>query len=158
MVPETLGAVVALLLLVGPGLAFSAVRERRRPVGGPSTFREVSEAALIGLLCSFGTLALLWIAGALVGRGFPDPGAWLVEGFRYVASHLGTVAWFVGAWAALSTAAAVIVAWRLFKDGGRIEPRTNSWFELFAGQIIVPPGAEPMVRVRLRIHRPDPLL
>jgi hypothetical protein len=151
VIPETLGAILALLLLVGPGLTFAALRERRRPVGGASTFREASEAALFGLVCSLGTLGLLWLIGAVAGgRGFPNPGAWIREGSGYVASHLGTVAWFVGAWAVLSSSVAALFAWRLHKDEeAQIEPRTNTWFELVRGKRVVPPGTTPMLHVRL---------
>jgi hypothetical protein len=151
LIPETLGAVLALLLLVSPSIAFAAIREKYEPAEETSTFREVSEAALIGLACSLGTLGLLWFAGALAGEeGFPDPGAWIRDGSGYVASHLGTVAWFVGVWAVLSTGMGALVAWRLHKaKGGRIKPRPNAWFELVRGKKVVPPGTIPMLHVRL---------
>jgi hypothetical protein len=151
MIPETLGAVLALLLLVGPSLAFAAIREMYEPSEEASTFREVSEAAFIGLACSLGTLGVLWFAGALAGgEGFPDPGRWIRNGSGYVASHLGTVAWFVGVWAVLSTGIGALVAWRLYKSkGGRIEQRTNTWFELVRGKKVVPPRSIPMLYIRL---------
>lgn len=149
MIPQTAGAVLALLLLVSPALAFAAVRERYGPTGGQSTFREVSEAALAGLFFSLGVLALLAVLGVAWSGLFPDPGTWIRGGGDYVASNLGLVLRFIGSWAALSIGAAAGTSWLLYhRRGGRVTAKTNAWFEMFRGKA-APPNAEPMVRVRL---------
>jgi len=149
VIPETAGALLALLLLVGPALAFAGVRELYGPAGQRSTFREVSEAAAAGLLFSLGALTLLAALGAAWSGLFPDPGTWIRGGADYVASNLGLVLRFIGSWAALSIGAASGTSWLLYhKRGGRVTAQTNVWFEMFRGKA-APPDAEPMVRVRL---------
>jgi hypothetical protein len=149
LVPQTLGSVLALLLLVGPGFAFTLVREHYRPSGEQSVFREISEATLIGLVLSGVTVSALGTIGSVWDRILPDPEAWILEGSKYAAAHLPQIVWFLAAWAVLAVGAGAVTGWlRYHRRPARILPRTNSWFELFRGKA-APSGASPMLRVRL---------
>jgi len=148
VIPDTVGAVLGLLLVVGPGLAFEVIREHFKPTAERSAFREASAVALASLVFTSAALLLLAITRAAWPTLLPDPRRWLLEGRVYVAEHYGLVAGFLFALVVVSTGLAALVAWRWFRTrGGRIDPNTTGWYELFRRK--VPKGADRMVRVRL---------
>lgn len=84
MVPQTVLAFVAFLLLVAPGLSFEILRERRRPSLEETAFREASRIALTSLVFTGAAVLLLAIVRALWPEAMPDPGRWLREKQAYV--------------------------------------------------------------------------
>ena len=79
MAPDTLGALLAFLVFVAPGLCFELLRERRRPALEQTAFREASRIALTSLLFSGAALVVVvavvagWLRlamGATRARGF----------------------------------------------------------------------------------------
>lgn len=151
MIPETVGAVGGLLLVVGPGLAFTVVRERYRPSAEHSVFREGASTALASL--AFTAIAL--VAAALFRLVWPeyvaDPRLWLLRGRSYVAAEFPRVALTVLAVAsvAMGLAAAVPYVWLRWirRDRSRIDPTATGWSQLFRKK--APAGSNTMVRVRL---------
>ncbi|MBX9243562.1 hypothetical protein ICW40_01925 [Actinotalea ferrariae] len=94
MIPETAGALLALLGLVAPGLVYEMRRESRQPAPVTSAFREAGRVALRSLI--FTVLALvvmLWVSSWW--DRLPDVGAWLAAGNTYAAANYGAVATFV---------------------------------------------------------------
>lgn len=85
--PETVGALVAFLLFITPGLAFELMRERRRPAREYTAFRET--AVIVVSSVAFSTTA----AGALLvlrlwqREWFPDPVELFNEPSSYIRIH-----------------------------------------------------------------------
>jgi hypothetical protein len=106
MVPDSLAAFYALLVLVSPGLAYQLIAERTRPPREESAFREASVVAVTSLV--FSSLSILLLAA--VGRGhaswFVDLPAWLESGNQYATDHM----WLVGRSVGLEVLLAVLLA------------------------------------------------
>lgn len=147
MIPQTVGALAALLFLVAPGLVFQLLRERRQPRIERAPFREVSVVALTSLLFSLAAAGLVAAARLTpVGReALPNPSRWLLEGNRYVASNLGRVTWFVVAQLTM----AVLLAWLVERITAQRRPpvlrQGSLWFRAFREN--APAGTSPFVRV-----------
>lgn len=88
MIPSTIGAFIAFLGLVAPGLVFQMVRESKRPSHGETTFRELSRVALTSLIFTLASLALLACLRLARPGLLVDARAWLTHGQPYLANHL----------------------------------------------------------------------
>lgn len=149
MIPETAGAVLGLLLVIGPGLAFEVIREHYRPTAERSAFREGTSVALASLVFTATALIILAIVRAVWPSALPDPQRWLENGNEYVLDHYRLVAGFLLALVVLSTGLSCLIAWVWFRSrGGRIDPNATGWYEVFRKR--APKTANPMVRVQLR--------
>lgn len=99
---DNVGAILAFLGLVAPGLVFELLRERRRPAVSESAFREAGRVALTSLIFTVVSLAILGVVrlvtspspsnGAAPSILLPDPAAWLAGGNTYLASNYHLVA------------------------------------------------------------------
>jgi len=148
VIPETIGAVLGLLFVVGPGLVFEVVREHYRPPGERSAFREAATVALASLVFTSAALAILAIVRSVRPTVMPDPRLWLIDGRQYVVEHYQLVTVFVVALGSISIGLSAVAAWQRFRGGGgRLDPNSTGWYELFRAR--VPAGTEPMVRVQL---------
>jgi len=147
MAPETLGALLAFLAFIAPGLSFELLRERRRPSREETAFREASRIALTSVLFSGCALVLLSGMRAVATSWFVDPGAWLVAGNSYAAAHLPAVGLSVALLLLLSLALAVLTD-QVFRRRapGRIVPG-SIWFAMFRQHR--PEGTTPWVHLRL---------
>lgn len=92
MIPQTLGALIGFLGLVAPGLAFEAMRERRRPQIPGSAFREASRVALASLwLVVAAVLVQVFLWGILPATAI-DLAEWVRLGDSYMVANLAKVA------------------------------------------------------------------
>ncbi len=150
MIPQTAGAVLGLLLVVVPGVAFETVPEHFRPTAERSTFKEASAVAVASLVSTFAALVILAAVRAGWPSLLPDPREWFLEGKHYVADNLALIAWFLVALVILATGLAVVGPWVWFrwyrKSRAQINPNTTAWHELFRAN--VPEGGVPMVRAK----------
>lgn len=147
MIPETLGAFLAFLGLVAPGLAFQLLRERRRPSIEETAFREATRIALTSLVftvAALGVLALLHSGGALL---VPDAAEWMRRGNAYLHDNLGLVSRTLLLELVIALGLVAFVDWILRRSApGRIVPG-SIWFQLFRQRC--PDGATPWLHVKL---------
>ncbi|MGW5716696.1 DUF6338 family protein [Amycolatopsis sp. NPDC003865] len=133
MFPQTLGAVIAFLGLVAPGLTFELSRERKRAPRQESAFRE---AARVGL-ASFGLTAVSCVAIYLGWRTAPsaaiDFPAWLQSGNPFFQRHLLLILATGLAEVALACALGVLVALAMAVFGRNRSSITHltGWQEAF---------------------------
>jgi hypothetical protein len=147
MTPATLGALLAFLAFVAPGLSFELLRERRRPSIEETAFREASRIALTSLLFSGTALLILGVLRAIHKSWFVDPGAWLLGGNKYASAHLPAVGVTVVLLLALSLALAFVADFVFRRQApGRIVPG-SIWFAVFRKHR--PLGTSPWVHIRL---------
>lgn len=147
MIPSTVGAFIAFLLLVAPGLLSALLRERRRPGRSETAFREASRVALASLTFSAASVAALAIVRAAMPDWMPDVGAWFRDA-NYLDSHYRLVLRAVVLEVVLACIAAVV--WALVRgssDQGHIDPDTDIWFEVLRRDR--PAKTTPWLRVRL---------
>ncbi|MGK5684641.1 DUF6338 family protein [Actinoplanes sp. URMC 104] len=111
MIPETLGALLALLFLIAPGLVYTSVLELRRPPTRDSAFIEASRVALSSLAFGMASALVLGLLHVLGRIDLPDPGRWLSEGARYTAENFQQVVVAVFLQTALSCALAGATGW-----------------------------------------------
>jgi hypothetical protein len=106
VIPSTVGAFLALLGLVAPGLVFELRRERRRAGFSDSAFREASRTALYSLLFSGAVLLVMGAARLVWPSGVVDFAAWVKLGRSYFVQHAALVGWN----AAVAVTLAVLLA------------------------------------------------
>jgi Family of unknown function (DUF6338) len=147
MIPETLGAFLAFLGLVAPGLAFQLLRDRRRPSIEETAFREATRVALTSLVftvAALGLLALLQNTGGLV---MPDVAQWMRRGNAYLHDNLGLVSRALLLELVIALSLVAVVDWILRRSApGRIVPG-SIWFQLFRQRC--PDGTTPWLHVKL---------
>lgn len=131
-VPQTLGALLALLVLVAPGLAFELRRELRRPALQDSAFREAMRTAFTSLLFSGSALAILALLSTVIPGLLPDFSAWLLLGTAYAAENIGAIALFLSLQFGLAVGIALLVENSLHRrtKGSRLEQGTALWHVL----------------------------
>jgi hypothetical protein len=89
VLPASVGAVFAFLLLVAPGIAYELTRQRRRPSRTDSAFVEASRVLLAGTSVALVTLCLLSLT-QLAGSGLmASPGPLIDHPGSYAAQHPG---------------------------------------------------------------------
>jgi hypothetical protein len=147
VIPETIGALVAFLGLIAPGVAYELLREKRRPSIEETAFREASRTALTSLVFTTGSIALLAGVHAVSPDAVLDAAAWIEHGKKYVSANVGLVGRTLLIELGLALALATI-ADRLFRRSapGQISPG-SVWFQLFRQRR--PAGATPWLHVRL---------
>src|SRR4051794_36503051 len=87
MIPETVGALLAFLGLIAPGLIYQLRRETRRASITETAFREASRVALVSLGLTTAALAAVAIVRAVEPAWIADPGVWLRQGNEYFVAH-----------------------------------------------------------------------
>ena len=147
MVPQTILAFVAFLLLVAPGLFFEILREKRRPTIEETAFREASRTAFTSLIFTGVALALLAALRLWRPDLLPDPGRWLREKGRYLEAHYRLIAAFAVVELLLALALA-LTADRLLRRRatGEIVPG-GIWFQIL--RVDRPKNKVPWVSVQL---------
>ncbi|MEU0880613.1 DUF6338 family protein [Lentzea sp. NPDC005914] len=149
MVPQTLSAALAFLMLVAPGLVHEQLRGRRKLIAGESVFREISRIALTSLLYSVMAVTILlvlrfWFPHQLIdSRLLVQFGAvYLRDNYRVVAATLA---------AELAVACLLPLLWHIAprpSARSRVSfAATSLWFEDFRANC--PPGSRPWVHVQL---------
>lgn len=132
MIPNTLGALVAFLGLVAPGVLFELLRERRRPGIDESAFREASRVALTSLIFTLVGLAIVSLVGLFEPSWFPNVQRWINIGSRYAKAHYLLIARTVLVELALAAGAVALCHLLLTHLGsgqGRISS-TSVWFKV----------------------------
>lgn len=93
MVPESVGALLAFLLFVAPGILFELRRARRLPEREQTAFFEISRVALASVVLSGASICILVLVRMLWPLLMPDPSAWFALGTKeYLAQNHGVVA------------------------------------------------------------------
>ena len=147
MVPDTIGAVLGVLLAISPGLVFEFIREHRRPTADRSAFREAAWVAAASVAFSTAALILVLLAQMAVPDLLADPSAWLSLGSTYAVDHVAQVIAFVVLWTAIGCGLAALTAVMLIRKTADIDPNTTAWFHVFRTNS--PPGKDRGIRVRL---------
>lgn len=150
MIPETIGALLAFLGLVAPGLVFQLAREKSRSTLTETSFREASRVALASLGISGTSTALLALVRAVHPNWMPDPGSWLTDGDAYFASHYRLVLRALLLEVVLACALAAGIAWciaRSDKSPGEVSKR-SVWFTVLRTNR--PKGKVPWVNLHLK--------
>jgi hypothetical protein len=148
VLPQTIGALAAFLVLVAPGIVFELRRERRRGGHRESAFREASRVALGSLVFS---LVAIWMLIGLetVGAPFADVVAWSTGGWGYARQNLFLVVWTIIAELALAcgaAAAADLLVGRYGREEATVR-KLSAWTETLRRDC--PPKAVPWVHVCL---------
>lgn len=147
MIPETVGALLAFLGLIAPGVAFELLRERRRPALEETAFREASRIALSSLIFTTGSLAVLAIVRTIRPAAVLDPAAWINRGKDYVSGHIGLVSRTLLIELAIALLLAVLADWLFRRSApGRIAPG-SMWYQQFRQRR--PAGTRPWLHIRL---------
>jgi hypothetical protein len=110
LIPSTVGAFIAFLGLVAPGLVFQMARESRRPSHAETTFRELSRVALTSLIFTLASLALLACWRLAWPGQLIDVRAWLTRGQAYLSNHLVVVSFTLVLEVALACLLAFVAA------------------------------------------------
>ena len=152
MVPEALGAFLAFLGIVAPGIFFELRREKRRIGVTGWSFRDISAVALVGLSLTGVALALTFGFGRLFfgAARVPDPEAWAQQGGSYFSAHFYPVVIAIAAVFVVALLLALVLAWGVAKWGGRREgslAKHSLWHQAFHDD--APEGATPWVHVEL---------
>lgn len=153
MIPQTLGALVAFLTLVAPGIVFELLRERRRAGRTESAFREAARVALGSLGFSMVSSLLLLGVQALSQLAFGGGPfinlAQLVGSGDYARGHVHVIVVTLVVELALACGLAVALDIVLAKRKQEITSvqQQTAWHEVFRGDR--PRGAIPWVHVRL---------
>jgi hypothetical protein len=147
VIPSSVGAFIAFLSLVAPGLVFQMAREARRPTYEETTFRELSRVALTSLIFTFASLALLAGLRLMWPRPLIDAHAWATRGQNYLSNHLPVIAFTlvleVALACLLALAAAVVLSWR---SPARISP-FGIWYKVLREER--PYGTRPWITLHL---------
>lgn len=85
--PETVGALVAFLLLITPGFAFELMRERRRPAREYTAFRETAVTVVASVAFSAAAMGVLVLLRLWQADWFPDPVTLFTEPSQYIRAH-----------------------------------------------------------------------
>jgi hypothetical protein len=109
VVPATIGGIVALVLLVLPGLAFELIRQRRRAGRDDSPFMEVSRILVAGLSLGAITEALLAVVSLAGPRSIVSL-AGLFTTQHWVTDHLLVSGWTAWAYGLVSVTLAALAA------------------------------------------------
>lgn len=148
VLPQTLGALAAFLMLVAPGIVFELRRERRRGGHRESAFREASRTALGSLVFS---LVAIWTVVGLevVGAPFADVAAWSSGGWGYARQNLLLIAWTVVVELAVACGCALLADVLIARYGRELATvrKLSAWTETFRRDC--PPNAVPWVHVCL---------
>lgn len=150
MIPETIGAFLAFLALVAPGLVYQLRRESVRASVAETAFREASRVALVSFVLSAAALAALAVVRLIHPAWMPDPGEWLRSGNSYVVRHYRLVvrtAVLAVATSCLLALAADLVQRRFGSAHGNVS-KTSIWFRVLRDER--PPHRVPWVHLHLK--------
>ena len=138
--PSTVLGLLLFVVLLAPGAAYRAVRERFEQQRKPSVFRETARIALVSVVANLTVLVVFSLIRAVIPAHTPNAGDLISTPARYFAARPGYVGlWALGAFAlAVVLAAAVATpkahAWGVGlipKAVSEAQPFKSSWTELF---------------------------
>lgn len=92
MIPESVGAVLALVVFVLPGLTFELVRYRMSPSVERSPFAEVAVVALTSTVLVISGAVVVAVADRFVDLRLADAGEWIKNGDAYWKANYAAVA------------------------------------------------------------------
>lgn len=129
MLPASLGAAAAFLLLVAPGIVYELTRQRRRPTRQDSGFIEASRILLAGSFIAITTLVLLVLAGTAGNGFFVSPHDVLLHPTSYAAVHPARVLGTIAAYLAVAATSAVFAAdCRTYGGSRSLIVPDSAWF------------------------------
>lgn len=132
--PETVGSLIAFLLLVTPGICFELLRESSRPERVRSAFRETAVVVVASVVLSGIALGVLLLVREVHASWLPSPRDLARSPGVYSTQHLGIVARALTAHVLLACGVAYawhrLLCWK--RPGGRISPNP-AWFEIVRG-------------------------
>jgi len=132
--PETVGSLIAFLLLVTPGICFELLRESSRPERVRSAFRETAVVVLASVVLSGVALGVLLLVREVHTSWLPSPRDLVRSPGVYSTQHLGLVARALAAYVVLACGFAYLwhrlLCWK--RPGGKISPNP-AWFEVVRG-------------------------
>lgn len=128
--PTTLTGLLLLVLLLLPGIAYVAVRERATPEQRRSPFRETAAVVAAGVVADLVALLLVLLTARLWPQATLDIGALIRDTPGYVHAHYTLIV----LWAAgfVAVAAGIAAGGALLLGRGSPHPSTmSSWWTLF---------------------------
>jgi hypothetical protein len=149
VIPDTIGAVLAFLGLIAPGLLFEMLRERRRPMAEQTAFREASRIALTSFVFTLAGIAVAALIRTVRPSAMADPGRWLRDGNAYARDNYPAVLTTFATIVVVSALLALVtdLALRRFAKGQGIISPGSVWYHVF--DFDRPKPAETWVHVRL---------
>lgn len=152
MIPQALGAFLAFLGIVAPGIFFELRREKRRIGVTGWSFRDISTVALVGFALIGASIVVTFAVGRwLFGAArMLDPKAWSQQGGRYFSDHFYPVVLTVGAAFVVSLLLAALLAWGMGRLGRSKEgslAKHSLWHQAFHDDL--PRNSTPWVHVEL---------
>jgi hypothetical protein len=150
MIPETIGALLAFLGLVAPGLVYLLRRESRQAGVAETAFREASHVALLSLALTAAATAILALVHECRPEWFVDMGAWFRAGNAYVPAHYRLVIRMAVIEVILACLLALLADWlvRRFRPGQGQVSKTSVWFQVL--RVSRPAGQVPWVHAHLK--------
>lgn len=149
MVPQTLSAGIAFLILIAPGLVHELLRSRRKLMANESTFREISRIALTSLFYSCASVAIILLLRFQFAENIVDPRQAVQVGSVYLRDNYVVAAGTLAAELVFSCALALL--WHLVSgNSGQSKASLGAkslWFEDFRENC--PVGSRPWVHVQL---------
>lgn len=145
MIPNSMGALLAFLGLVAPGVVFESLRQRRRPGVTRTSFQEASRTALASFLFTVISTVIVLLAGRLRPGTVADVHQWSANTDSYVTEQPLRVAWTL---LAIAVLACVIAALSERVSAGGARPTMTDhhpWFIIL--RLRVPPRARPWLHV-----------
>lgn len=132
--PETVGSLIAFLLLVTPGICFELLRERSRPERARSAFRETAVVVVASVVLSGAALGVLLLIREIQSNWLPSPRDLVRSPGAYSTEHLELVVRALTAHVVLACGLAYawhrLLCWK--RPGGKISPNP-AWFEIVRG-------------------------
>jgi hypothetical protein len=147
MIPDSLGAFVAFLGLVAPGLTLDLVLERRRPHRDSTAFREASTIALASLIFTLAATGLLAALRLACPKLVPDAPRWISKGSAYVAGHFGIVSLSIFLEVAIACGLAAAWGWFITRKSTASISNVGAWYQILRDER--PPGTRPWVHLHL---------
>ncbi|WP_330358865.1 DUF6338 family protein [Streptomyces chartreusis] len=129
--PATFTSLLLFIVLLAPGFAYAAVRDRHRPERTSTALRETSRVVLASV--GFGAAALVLFACVRVSAPglTPDVGRLVRERGAYVRMHYAETVMWTAAVLLLAVLFAVLAARFLPRRPFAVNPESSAWWVLF---------------------------
>lgn len=147
MIPDSLGAFLAFLGLVAPGLTLNLMLERRRPRQNGTAFREASTIALASLVFTLIAVGLLALLRAARPSYVPDVSKWISQGSSYAAAHWGIISASILLEVIIACGLAALCGWFVTRNSTASISGVGAWYQILRSDR--PPGTRPWIHLRL---------
>lgn len=148
MVPSTVAAVVAFLLLVTPGLVFELLWQRTRPRRDETAFVEASRVVLTGVACTGAAAVTLVVLETAAAGAAIDVVDLARDGNRYVTAHPALALRTLVAVTVLAVLYGVAAHAVLSPPTTRRIAQETAWHTAFSR--MAAPGVRPYLSVQLK--------